>query len=63
LFTAAITVYAVLLADSLGEPALRAAGQRPGATALGIVIAAAAFLLWPNQGESRTAVAPPDAAR
>ncbi len=28
LFTAAITTYAVLLADSIGEPALRAAGQR-----------------------------------
>lgn len=53
LFTAAITVYAVLLADSLGEPALRAAGQRAGATALGIVIAAAAFLIWsnPERGE------------
>ena len=63
LFTAAITVYAVLLADSLGEPALRAAGQRAGATALGIVIAAAAFILWPNQGEDRTPVAPPDATR
>lgn len=63
LFTAAITVYAVLLADSLGEPALRAAGQRAGATALGIVIAAAAFLLWPNRGESRAPVTPPDAAR
>ena len=28
LFTAAITTYAVLLADTLGEPALHAAGQR-----------------------------------
>jgi uncharacterized membrane protein YccC len=53
LFTAAITTYAVLLADTLGEPALQAAGQRAGATALGIVIAAAAFLLWPNPGEGR----------
>jgi Fusaric acid resistance protein-like len=48
LFTAAITTYAVLLADTLGEPALTAAGQRAGATAIGIAIAAAAFLLWPN---------------
>jgi hypothetical protein len=48
LFTAAITTYAVMLADTLGEPALRAAGQRAGATALGIAISAAAFLLWPN---------------
>jgi Fusaric acid resistance protein-like len=51
LFTTAITVYAVLLADTLGEPALHAAGQRAGATAIGIVIAAAAFLLWSNPSE------------
>jgi uncharacterized membrane protein YccC len=55
LFTAAITTYAVLLADTLGEPALRAAGQRAGATALGILIAGGAFLLWPNPGEGRGA--------
>jgi Fusaric acid resistance protein-like len=53
LFTAAITTYAVLLADTLGEPALHAAGQRAGATAIGIAISAAAFLLWPNPGEGR----------
>jgi hypothetical protein len=63
LFTAAITVYAVLLADSLGEPALRAAGQRAGATALGITIAAAAFLLWSNPEEGETSLAQPDPAR
>lgn len=51
LFTTAITTYAVLLADSIGEEALHAAGQRALATAIGIVIAAAAFLLWPNPGE------------
>jgi hypothetical protein len=51
LFTAAITTYAVLLADSIGETALRAAGQRALATAIGIAIAAVAFLLWPNPGE------------
>ncbi len=51
LFTTAITVYAVLLADTLGEPALTAAGQRAGATAIGIAIAAAAFLLWANPRE------------
>src|SRR3954451_8043227 len=51
LFTAAITTYAVLLADSIGEAALRAAGQRALATAIGIAISAAAFLLWPNPGE------------
>ncbi len=51
LFTAAITTYAVLLADSIGETALRAAGQRALATAIGIAIAGAAFLLWPNPGD------------
>ncbi|HXS48252.1 MAG TPA: FUSC family protein, partial [Solirubrobacterales bacterium] len=63
LFTAAITTYAVLLADTLGEPALHAAGQRALATAVGIAIAAAAFLLWSNPGERRVPIAPPDAAR
>lgn len=48
LFTAAITTYAVLLADSIGEEALHAAGQRALATAIGIGIAGAAFVLWPN---------------
>ena len=52
LFTVAITTYAVLLADSIGEPALRAAGQRALGTAIGIGIAAAAFLLWPNPGRA-----------
>ncbi len=48
LFTAAITTYAVLLADTLGDPALTAAGQRAAATAIGIAIAGGAFLLWSN---------------
>lgn len=48
LFTAAITTYAVLLADSIGESALHAADERALGTALGIVIAGAAFALWPN---------------
>ncbi len=51
LFTASITVYAVVLADTLGEPALRAAGQRAIATAIGIGIAGAAFLIWSNPDE------------
>ena len=51
LFTAAITTYAVLLADTLGEPTLDAAGQRGLATAIGILIAGAAFLLWGNPGD------------
>ena len=52
LFTAAITTYAVLLADSIGETALHAAGQRAFATAIGIAIAAAAFLVWSNPSRS-----------
>jgi hypothetical protein len=55
LFTAAITTYAVLLADSIGEAALHAAGQRAIATAIGIAIAGASFLLWPNRDEGRPA--------
>jgi uncharacterized membrane protein YccC len=43
LFTAAITVFVVLLTDSLGERALEAADQRALATALGIAVAAAAI--------------------
>jgi len=66
LFTAAITTYAVLLADTLGEPALEAAGQRALATAIGIAIAGIAFLIWSNPGEGRGRprpghVAPPEA--
>jgi hypothetical protein len=53
LFTAAITTYVVLLTDTLGEPALRAAGQRASGTALGIAIAFLAFVLWPSPGEGR----------
>jgi hypothetical protein len=69
LFTAAITTYAVLLADTLGEPALHAAGQRAIATAIGIAIAGASFLLWSNPGrgketsEDRPLVPPETAAR
>jgi Fusaric acid resistance protein-like len=63
LFTAAITTYAVLLADTLGEPAWHAAGQRAVATAIGIAIAGAAFLLWSNPEERTEPLAPPGAAR
>ncbi|HEX8753848.1 MAG TPA: FUSC family protein [Solirubrobacterales bacterium] len=61
-FTFGITTYAVLLADTLGEPALTAAWQRGAATAIGIVIAGVAFLLWPNRDESGgfRAPKPPD---
>lgn len=68
LFTTAITVYAVLLADTLGEPALRAAGQRALGTAIGIAIAAVAFLIWSNPASGEVAggdaaMAPPEPAR
>jgi hypothetical protein len=67
LFTAAITTYAVLLADTLGAPAFDAAGQRAYATAIGIAIAGAAFLIWSNPGEGggearALRIAPPQAA-
>jgi hypothetical protein len=54
LFTAAITTYVVLLTDTLGEGAFEAAGQRVIGTALGILVAFLAFLVWPNPGEGRT---------
>lgn len=64
LFTTAITVYAVLLADNLGEPALQAAGERGAATAIGIAIAAVAFLVWSNHSvESGAETAPQVVAR
>lgn len=59
LFTAAITTYAVLLADSIGEEALHAAGQRALATAIGIAIAGAAFLIWSNPADPRARRAEP----
>ncbi len=65
LFTASITTYVVLLTDTLGEPALQAAGQRAIGTAIGILIAFLAFLVWPNPGEGRAArnpAAKPDPA-
>jgi hypothetical protein len=59
LFTAAITTYAVLLADSIGEEALHAAGQRALATAIGIAIAGASFLIWSNPAGLRARRAEP----
>jgi hypothetical protein len=58
LFTAAITTYVVLMADTLGEPALQAAGQRAGGTAIGILIAFIAFAIWPGPGRGRAARSP-----
>jgi hypothetical protein len=53
LFTMSITVFVVLLSDALGEHALKAAGQRALATAIGIGLAALAFFVWPNVGSRR----------
>ena len=52
IFTTAITVFVVLLTDSLGTPALEAADQRALATLLGIAIAAAAFAALPGQHQN-----------
>jgi hypothetical protein len=46
LFTTAITVYVVLLTDTLGAHAFDAAGERALATALGILVAALAFRIF-----------------
>jgi uncharacterized membrane protein YccC len=46
LFTTAITVYVVLLTDSLGSPAFEAADERAVGTALGIFVAGVAFWVW-----------------
>jgi hypothetical protein len=48
LFTMAITTFAVLLADTLGDPALEDAAERGVATLIGIAITFALFLLWPR---------------
>jgi hypothetical protein len=53
LFTAAITVYVVLMVDTLGEPALEAAGLRALGTAIGIAIAFLAWLVWPKPRAGR----------
>ena len=43
LFTTAITVYVVLLTDTLGSSPFEAAGERGLGTVLGILVAAIAF--------------------
>jgi uncharacterized membrane protein YgaE (UPF0421/DUF939 family) len=60
LFTASITTYVVLLTDTLGEGAFRADGQRALGTAVGILIAFLAFVLWPNPAEGEGQEAPAD---
>jgi Fusaric acid resistance protein-like len=46
LFTTAITVFVVLLTDTLGASAFEAAGERAVATALGIVVVVLAFWVF-----------------
>ncbi|HYC80475.1 MAG TPA: FUSC family protein [Solirubrobacterales bacterium] len=62
LFTTAITVFIVLLTDTLGEPALEAAGQRALGTAVGLAIIFLAFVLWPNREGPRRREEPEAAA-
>jgi hypothetical protein len=49
LFTTAITVFVVLLTDSLGQDAIQVADERALATLLGILIAGVAFLALPER--------------
>jgi len=48
LFTAAITIFVVVMSTTVGEGAFHAAGQRATGTVLGIAIAFLAWRLWPN---------------
>jgi uncharacterized membrane protein YccC len=54
LFTTAVTVYVVLLTDTLGAAPLDAAGERVLGTALGILVAALAFRLFGDVASTRT---------
>jgi hypothetical protein len=51
LFTTAITVYVVLLTDTLGAQAIAAADERALATAIGIAVAGLAFWVWGEADE------------
>jgi len=53
LFTAAITVYVVLLTDTLGEPAWEADKLRLIGTAVGLLITFLAFVVWPDPERGR----------
>jgi hypothetical protein len=59
LFTTAITVYVVLLTDTLGSSPFDSAGERALGTALGILVAALAFRAF---GEARPDAPPPGAS-
>jgi hypothetical protein len=64
LFTVTITVYVVLLTDTLGSPAFDAAGERVLGTALGILVAALAFRVFgePRAEPAGSSLAPDDGA-
>jgi len=53
LFTAAITVYVVVLTDTLGEPAWEADKLRLIGTAVGLLITFLAFMVWPDPQRGR----------
>ena len=53
--TTAITVFIVLLSDTLGFPALEAADERAIATAIGIAVAGLAFLVFGEGGRETPA--------
>jgi hypothetical protein len=53
LFTTAITVYAVLLTDTLGEPTWQADKLRLIGTAIGLLIILLAFVIWPDPERGR----------
>jgi hypothetical protein len=53
LFTAAITVYVVVLTDALGEPTWEADRLRLLGTAVGLLITFLAFVAWPEPGQGR----------
>ena len=53
LFTTAITVYAVLLTDTLGEPTWQADKLRLIGTAVGLLIIFLAFVVWPDPERGR----------
>lgn len=53
LFTAAITVYVVVLTDALGEPTWEADKLRLIGTAVGLLITYLAFVVWPDPERGR----------
>ena len=53
LFTTAITVYVVVLTDTLGEPTWEADKLRLIGTLVGLAITFLAFVIWPNPEQGR----------